>query len=95
MASSVETPMQGSSLAQASPLAALMPMRSPVKEPGPTATAHGVHVGDAEFTILQHGFSHGQQGAAVGQAGVLKAAGQKFSILHQGDRGGFCRGFQS
>ena len=57
--------------------------------------SHGIHVSDAEFTILQHGFSHGQQGTAVGQAGVLKAAGQEFSILHQGDGGGFCRGFQT
>ena len=39
MASNVDTPQQGRSSAQASPLAADMPMRSPVKLPGPAATA--------------------------------------------------------
>ena len=39
MASSVDTPQQGSALAHASPLAADTPMRIPVKLPGPWATA--------------------------------------------------------
>ena len=39
MASSVDTPRQGFSSGQARPLAVAMPMRSPVKEPGPLATA--------------------------------------------------------
>ena len=39
MASNVDTPQQGSSSAQASPLAADTPMRRPVKLPGPAATA--------------------------------------------------------
>ena len=39
MAASVDTPQQGSSLAQASPLAADTPMRRPVKLPGPLVTA--------------------------------------------------------
>ena len=39
MASRVETPAQGFSPGQARPLAAATPMRSPVKEPGPAATA--------------------------------------------------------
>ena len=39
MASSVETPQQGRPKAQASPFAADMPMRNPVKLPGPAATA--------------------------------------------------------
>lgn len=39
MASGVETPMQGVSSGKASPLMAAMPMRSPVKEPGPRLTA--------------------------------------------------------
>ena len=39
MASRVDTPMQGLSAAQAKPFTAAIPMRSPVKEPGPAATA--------------------------------------------------------
>ena len=39
MASSVETPAQGLFPGQASPLAAATPIRSPVKDPGPAATA--------------------------------------------------------
>ena len=39
IASNVETPQQGSSFAQAKPLAAATPMRTPVKLPGPAATA--------------------------------------------------------
>ena len=39
MDSRVEQPAQGRWAAQASPLAVATPMRSPVKEPGPTATA--------------------------------------------------------
>ncbi len=39
MASSVDTAAQGFSKAQARPLAAATPMRRPVKEPGPAATA--------------------------------------------------------
>ena len=39
MAARVETPTAGFSAAKASPLAAETPMRMPVKEPGPTATA--------------------------------------------------------
>ena len=39
MASRVEQPAQGSSAAQARPLAAATPMRRPVKDPGPAATA--------------------------------------------------------
>ena len=39
MASSVETPAQGLSPGQARPLAADTPMRRPVKDPGPAATA--------------------------------------------------------
>jgi hypothetical protein len=39
MASRVETPTAGFSAAKASPLAAATPMRMPVKDPGPTATA--------------------------------------------------------
>ena len=39
MASRVEHPAQGSWAAQARPLAVATPMRSPVKDPGPAATA--------------------------------------------------------
>lgn len=39
MASRVDTATTGFSAAKASPLAAATPMRIPVKEPGPTATA--------------------------------------------------------
>ena len=39
MAARVDTPTVGLSAAKASPLAAATPMRMPVKEPGPTATA--------------------------------------------------------
>ena len=39
MASSVDTPVQGFSSAQARPLTIDTPMRMPVKEPGPCATA--------------------------------------------------------
>ena len=39
MASRVETPTAGLSAAKASPLAAATPMRIPVKDPGPAATA--------------------------------------------------------
>ena len=39
MASNVDTPIQGSWRGQANPLAVDKPMRSPVKEPGPLATA--------------------------------------------------------
>ena len=39
MASSVETPMQGFSAPQHRPLTVDTPMRTPVKEPGPCATA--------------------------------------------------------
>ena len=39
IASSVETPKHGLSAAQARPLTAAMPMRRPVNEPGPAATA--------------------------------------------------------
>ena len=39
MASRVETAAQGLSAAKASPLAAETPMRMPVKDPGPAATA--------------------------------------------------------
>ena len=39
MASRVDTPAQGLPSDHASPLAAATPMRSPVKEPGPAATA--------------------------------------------------------
>ncbi len=39
MASSVETPTAGFSSAQHRPLTAATPMRTPVKEPGPRATA--------------------------------------------------------
>ena len=39
MASRVLTPTQGISRPQAKPLAAATPMRTPVKEPGPAATA--------------------------------------------------------
>lgn len=87
--------MQGSSLAQASPFGGADADAQPGEGAGTHGHGHGIYVSDAEFTILQHGFGHGQQGTAVGQAGVLKAAGQEFSILHQGDGGGFCRGFQT
>ena len=39
MASRVDTPIQGLSAAQARPFTVAMPMRRPVKEPGPAATA--------------------------------------------------------
>ena len=39
MDSKVEQPAQGRWAAQASPLAVATPMRSPVKDPGPAATA--------------------------------------------------------
>ena len=39
MEARVEQPAQGFSAAQAKPLAVATPMRSPVKEPGPAATA--------------------------------------------------------
>ena len=39
MAASVDTPTAGLSTEKARPLAAETPMRMPVKEPGPTATA--------------------------------------------------------
>ena len=39
MASRVETGMQGLSAAQARPLAAETPIRTPVKDPGPAETA--------------------------------------------------------
>ena len=39
MAARVDTPTAGLSAAKASPLAADTPMRMPVKEPGPAATA--------------------------------------------------------
>ena len=39
MASSVETPITGMPAPKARPLAAATPMRMPVKDPGPTATA--------------------------------------------------------
>ena len=39
IAASVETPMQGLSAAQARPFTVAIPMRIPVKDPGPCATA--------------------------------------------------------
>ena len=39
MEAKVEQPAQGNSAAQARPLAVETPMRSPVKDPGPAATA--------------------------------------------------------
>ena len=55
MASSVDTPQQGSSSAQANPLAADTPIRSPVKLPGPAATAinpMSLAVSPAFFSML-------------------------------------------
>ena len=58
MASSVDTPTAGMSSPQQRPLAVEMPMRMPVNEPGPCATAiasmafFGVSVFESMFSII-------------------------------------------
>ena len=51
MASRVDTPQQGILLPQAKPLAAATPMRTPVKEPGPSATAMAASLGAYQGTV--------------------------------------------
>ena len=53
MLSRVDTPYTGSDPPQAKPLAAETPMRTPVKEPGPAATASAV----TSAAVLPQAFS--------------------------------------
>ena len=53
MASRVERPQQGVLWGKARPLTQDTPMRTPVKEPGPSATATAV----TSVTVLPHWFS--------------------------------------
>ena len=96
MDSKVEQPAQGLvCAAQASPLAVATPMRSPVKDPGPAATAITSRSAGVRPQPCSRCSHHGQQGVAVGQAAVLEGLGNEGFVLAQGGGGRHGGGFQS
>ena len=89
----MEQPAQGFSAAQAKPLAVATPMQ-PSKGTGPRRHGDEIHLGGGEAAGLQQVPGHGQQGLAVGQAGVEEGLGQEGFVLAQGHGGRRGGGFQ-
>ena len=88
MASSVDTPMAGFCAPQASPLAVDTPMRTPVNEPGPRATA----MASTSASLVSVFFSIC---SAIGSSVQLCVRpGNEPSIAAQGDRRRLGRGLQ-
>ena len=75
--------MAGFSSAQHRPLTAATPMRTPVKEPGPRATATA---SSADLSVPGGGeqlLRHGQQRRAVRQAGALEILPHELPVAHE------------
>ena len=86
------TPMAGFSSAQQRPLTAATPMRTPVKEPGPRATA----TASSSDLIRARGgeqlLRHGQERGAVRQSGALEILPHELPVAHERRARGLCGG---
>ena len=69
-------------------------MRSPVKEPGPAATAMRSTWAGVRPQAFSRSRAMGSRGLAVGQAGVEEGLGQEGFVLAQGHGGRCGGGFQ-
>ena len=70
------------------------PDAQPGEGTGPRRHGDEIHLGGGEAAGLQQVPGHGQQGLAVGQAGVEEGLGQEGFVLAQGHGGRCGGGFQ-